>query len=269
MIPRLITIPISHYGERARWALDHAEIDYLEEHHLQMFAWPYAFAHGGRPTLPVLVLDSGPLNDSALIVRWAAERARVPLYPKDQRERREVERFEDELSTGYAVEGRLAVYDWFFRTFEACLPYNQGRAPAFEARVLQALGPAAAAMVVKHRLGLTPDAVVRAIDAVDRTHDRIAERLRDGRKYLFGDTFTAADLAFAAFSAPNIGPRRYGVPLPQPEDIPDEAAAARIRAWRAHPAGQFALRLYDERPKPRGRYLRDLAVPPHEAATAR
>ena len=29
--PRLITIPISHYCEKARWALERAEIPYREE----------------------------------------------------------------------------------------------------------------------------------------------------------------------------------------------------------------------------------------------
>lgn len=126
--------------------------------------------------------------------------------------------------------------------------------------MIEAVGPAAARWIMRRRLGLSDAAVAAAIDAVDRAHDAIAERLRDGRRYLFGDTFTAADLAFAAFSAPNLVPPQYPVPLPQPEQIPDEAAAARIRAWREHPAGQFALRLYRERPAPRGRYLRDLAV---------
>ena len=33
---RLITIPISHYCERARWALQRAGVDFIEEQHLQM-----------------------------------------------------------------------------------------------------------------------------------------------------------------------------------------------------------------------------------------
>ena len=31
---RLVTIPISHYCEKARWTLDHCAIDYLVETHL-------------------------------------------------------------------------------------------------------------------------------------------------------------------------------------------------------------------------------------------
>ncbi|MFT3776222.1 MAG: glutathione S-transferase C-terminal domain-containing protein [Minicystis sp.] len=258
--PRLLTIPISHYGERARWALDHAEIDYQEEHHLQIFSWGFALANGGRHTMPLLVLEDRVLDDSALIVSWAAAQARVPLYPADAAERQEIERFEADLSGAYAVDGRLLVYDWFFQTFEALMPYNAGRAPALEEHALRTLGGAAMA-IGRRRLGVTPAAVERSMGTVNRTLDAIAARLRDGRRYLFGDSFTAADLAFAAFSAPSLVPLRYPVTLPQPEIIP-EAAAARIRAWREHPAGRFALRLYEERPAPRGRYLRPLRVAP-------
>nr|WP_293103382.1 glutathione S-transferase N-terminal domain-containing protein [Okeania sp. SIO2F4] len=34
---RLITIPISHYSEKARWALDRLKITYKEEPHVPVF----------------------------------------------------------------------------------------------------------------------------------------------------------------------------------------------------------------------------------------
>src|SRR4051794_29219587 len=104
MLPRLVTIPISHYGERARWALDYAGIAYREAHHLQMFSWGAAYALGGRKTLPVLVTGAGVLNDSADILRWASDRAAVPLYPVEAADRREVERLEAEFAGDYGVE---------------------------------------------------------------------------------------------------------------------------------------------------------------------
>ena len=67
----------------------------------------------------------------------------------------------------------------------------------------------------------------------------------DGRRYLCGDAFTAADLAFAALAAPVIVPPEYGTPLPAPAELPAEMAAG-VRAFRAHPAGAFASRLFRE-----------------------
>jgi glutathione S-transferase len=73
----------------------------------------------------------------------------------------------------------------------------------------------------------------------------VAARLEDGRRYLCGDAFTAADLAFAALAAPVIVPPEYGTPLPAPDELPAEMAAG-VRAFRAHPAGAFASRLFRE-----------------------
>lgn len=71
--------------------------------------------------------------------------------------------------------------------------------------------------------------------------DVIGERLGDGRPYLFGDRFTAADLTFAALAAPAV----YTVPLPEPPDLAPHTAAL-VERFRGHPAGQFALRMFRE-----------------------
>ena len=54
---RLITIPISHYCEKARWALDRAGIAYREERHVQLVHRVAARRAGGGSTVPVLVTD--------------------------------------------------------------------------------------------------------------------------------------------------------------------------------------------------------------------
>src|SRR6188472_3725805 len=83
--PVLITIPISHYCEKARWALDRAGIAYRERAHLQVIHWiPVARAGGGK-TAPVLVWGDRVFADSADILEEANRR--IPrdhaLYPDD------------------------------------------------------------------------------------------------------------------------------------------------------------------------------------------
>jgi glutathione S-transferase len=98
---------------------------------------------------------------------------------------------------------------------------------------------------IRHLFAIGPETGVQAGAAVQRTFDAVAARLQDGRRYLCGDAFTAADLAFAALAAPAIVPPEYGTPLPQPDELPAEMAAG-VRAFRAHPAGAFACRLFRE-----------------------
>ena len=59
---RLITIPISHYCEKARWALERADIPYREERHVQLIHRIAARRAGGGQTVPVLVTPEGTLG---------------------------------------------------------------------------------------------------------------------------------------------------------------------------------------------------------------
>ena len=80
---RLVTIPISHYCEKARWALERAGIAYHEERHIQLVHRIAVRRAGGGTTVPVLVTPDGPIADSALILDWVDERtpAEHRLFP--------------------------------------------------------------------------------------------------------------------------------------------------------------------------------------------
>jgi glutathione S-transferase len=255
---RLLTIPISHYCERARWALDHAAIDYDEEQYLQLLSWFPAVRAGGRRTLPVLRCDDEVLADSGDIVRWASARAARPLYPDGAR-RADIEAFEREIADGFGLEARRFTYAWFFRCLDALFPYNAGSVSPVQDRVMRAALPLAKRFARRY-LDLR-EAPVRAAEvAVRRTMDRVAARLHDGRPYLFGDAFTAADLTFATLASLCVLPPQYGVALPQPDAIPDEAARAFVLEMRDHDAGRFILRMYEQRPPVRARFARAARV---------
>ena len=67
---RLITIPISHYCEKARWALDRAGIAYREERHVQGVHRLVSRRAGGSGTVPVLGTRDEVLGQSAQILDW-------------------------------------------------------------------------------------------------------------------------------------------------------------------------------------------------------
>jgi glutathione S-transferase len=124
--------------------------------------------------------------------------------------------------------------------------YNPTGVPAWERRALRLAYPALARLIDR-RLAITPASAAESLAAVHACFDAIAARLADGRARLLGERFTAADLTFAALAAAVLMPPGYGVPLPQPAELPAPMAAV-VRELRAHPAGEYALALYrDER----------------------
>lgn len=67
--------------------------------------------------------------------------------------------------------------------------------------------------------------------------------LGDGRPFLVGDRFTAADLSLASMMAPFLLPPEYGVRLPHPDRV-SPAMRATVDEMRGTLAGQHALRMY-------------------------
>jgi glutathione S-transferase len=229
---RLITIPISHYCEKARWALERAGLAYSEERHVQGVHRIVARRAGGGSTVPVLVAPEGVFAESEQILAYADESLpeAVRLFPADP-------------------DGRRLMYAHMLEQRRLMLRVNCQGVPAWERRVMTALWPLAVRWG-KRELGIGPTSRHDDEALVRHAFDAVAERLADGRHYLCGDRFSAADLTFAALSASVLVPPEYGVSLPQPEMLPAQIASP-VRAFRAHPAGEYALRLFrDERRRP-------------------
>jgi len=240
----LITIPISHYCEKARWALDRAGVRYRERPHLQLIHWLAVRRAGGGRTAPVLVCGDRVLADSAEIVAEADTRAPDArrLYPDDPAAADEVRELEREFDERLGPQGRLWMYDALRGRRDIAIAYACTGVPAWERRVLPVAYPLVTRVIDRY-LRITPDAVARSEAEVRGIFDAVAERLADGRPYLCGDRFTAADLTFAALAAAVLMPPEYGVPLPQPDELPEPMAAV-VRELRAHPAGAHALAMF-------------------------
>jgi glutathione S-transferase len=241
---RLITIPISHYCEKARWALDRAGLAYREERHVQGIHRVAARRAGGGLTVPVLVAPEGAIGESAQILAWVDQRLAPErrLFPAETGARADVHALCRRLDAELGPRGRRLMYVHMLAQRKLALRFNNHGVPGWEDRAVRWGWPLARGFV-RRELQITPGIEAADEAAVFAELDYVAERLADGRAYLCGERFGAADLTFAALSASIVLPPQYGVALPQPELLPPRTAAL-VRRAREHPAGTFALKLF-------------------------
>ena len=244
---RLVTIPLSHFCEKARWALDLAGVRYREEGHAPGLH-RLALVRLRATTVPVLVTDGRVVRGSDQILRWVDHAHGLGLVPERRADRQEVERWTTLFDARLGPDARLWFYSWATedpRLFVAALSPNVRRV---ERGLLRRLRPALARGIRRH-FAIGPATRDEAGERLSDVLAAAAER-RDGSPYLVGDRFTGADLTFAALAAPLVFPRSYGSPLPPQDAVPAEMRAA-IDGWRATRSGAAVIALYDRHRPPR------------------
>lgn len=245
---QLITIPMSHYCEKARWALERLGLDYHEERHLQGFHYPRTFIASGGPQVPVLIDGPTVITDSTAILKHLDHHAmpETRLYPSEPAARRRVEALEDLFDEVLGVESRRWVYACFMPMgMRAWRIAGQGTS-----RIERLLMPIVHALIGRHIarvLDLHPDSVAAGLARSRGIVQDMDALLADGRPFLDGDRFSAADLTLACMLAPFIMPPEYGIRLPRPDELPGSIRET-VEEFRNTLTGRHAMRLY--------RYLR-------------
>ena len=250
---RFITLPISHYCEKVRWALDRQRIPYREEGHAPLLhALSTLPATGFRVRTTPVLIDDNPgarhvIADSTDCLRYLATHYGASwLYAPP-----EAALLEDQLDSELGPHTRRLVYFYILPDAGRVVPLLTRETPALEARLAAPLFPLIR-RIMQRAMRIDAAGAERSREKVRQQLDLISERLRDGRRYLCGDALSAADITFAAMAAPVTLPPAYGrFELPALETLPPPLRDEIERA-RATPAGQLALRLYaeDRRPAP-------------------
>ncbi|HWU90235.1 MAG TPA: glutathione S-transferase family protein [Kofleriaceae bacterium] len=245
MATRLITIPFSHYCEKARWALDRVGAAHDEDGHLPLFHYLPVRRAGARRTVPVLIDSDRVIADSTDIVAWADARAPGALLPSDPADRAAALELEDDLDRQLGPATRRWAYFQLLprRDLEHLVLHA---VPRWERVALAAARPLVLRLLSR---GLKIDAAgaERSRKKIDEAFARIDALVADGRRFLVGGRFSVADLTFASLAGPILLPPAYGggrATIPSVDDFHGEART-RVEAWRASPAGRFALRLYE------------------------
>jgi glutathione S-transferase len=268
-LPLLITIGPSHYCDKARWALDYFNIKYKEDPHPPLFHLGTTLKYKTR-TVPLLITDDGIFKDSTDILQYLDKKApdKVKLYPQDINLRKEVEELEELFDTKLGPHSRRWAYFYLFQTTELIFKIFNTDIHPMEESLFETFYPVIKP-IMKKAMKISPQSTERSHNKIVEVFKIVEGKMSDGRKYLTGDTLTAADITFATLAAPVVYPRGYiknkakktsyferldkierieagemsEVQVNEFEDFP-ELMIEEIKEFRKMPAGIFARELY-------------------------
>ncbi|HEX2392353.1 MAG TPA: glutathione S-transferase family protein [Solirubrobacterales bacterium] len=235
--PTLWHIPVSHYSEKVRWALDHKRVDHVRRApipgtHIPIALW---LTHGASMTFPVLQVDGRALGDSTAIVAALEElRPEPPLYPADPDERARALALEEFFDEELGPHARLLVFHELIDEPDVFAELASRTVPGPLSQVKSLTG-AYARIFTSLRYGAQRDdaaaaARVKVLAALERLEAELAAADGD---YLVGDRFSVADLTAAALFYPVVDPDEG----PLPPGTPTPAAIAAFRASLAERPG--------------------------------
>jgi glutathione S-transferase len=200
-------IEISHYNEKARWALDYKGIPYELRapmpgtHRLTALR----LTRGKHDRLPVLGLDGRRIGDSTAIIAALEDYRPDPaLYPADPAERERALALEDHFDEELAPRVRRLIWHYTLPDTDATVDAVLANGSSFQRGLLRRSAPLAA-MMLRRDYAVDQASADEAVEGIRAAMDRLESEL-DGAEYLVGDSFTVADLAAASLFTPLLAP---------------------------------------------------------------
>jgi glutathione S-transferase len=238
--PVLWHFPVSHFNEKARWALDFKRVPHVRR--VLVFSYlPRALWATGQGSLPILWIHGRAIADSTRIIEELERRhPDPPLYPADPALRRralELEDFFDE-QLGHALRTAILAPLFAHDPDGAVAALTTGMGEGAR-RGIRAVFPLFRALY-KARHKINAATIEVAPTKVRSGLDRLAAEIQPSG-YLAGDRFSVADLTAAALFSPLVQPPEF----PYPPRAPMPRSLAEFRSAVAdHPAFQWVLEMY-------------------------
>jgi glutathione S-transferase len=240
---QLISFRVSHYCEKVRWAMDRLNVPYSEEFQMPPLHRLRTMRLGGS-SVPMLVRDGQVFKDSAEILDYL-DRLSAPeskLYPIEFA--REIKELEAMFDTKLGVAVRQWAYFYILPDRSLMKTLWCAGVPSWQSWLFPVTFSYTQSLVMKG-YQVNPENAKTAYEQIEAIFASVGNSLSDGRKYLMGNSFSAADLTFACLAAPLVAPAEYGGILPDSSQLPKEMLG-QMQVLQDTIAGQYALRLYRE-----------------------
>jgi glutathione S-transferase len=214
----LYHIEVSHFNEKARWALDYKGVPHRRKAPMPIahLAWALAMTRGQGKTFPILRLNGDTIHDSTKIIeRLERDYPEPPLYPSDPDDRRRALELEEFFDEELGPHIRRAAFAEVTRDPEVFAWVAAPRAGKLLHTGLKG-SMAVAGPVTRMRYGINSETAVegrrKTIAALERLESEVGPS-----GYLVGDGFTVADLTAAALLFPMVRPPEAAGAIPPVE----------------------------------------------------
>jgi glutathione S-transferase len=169
--------------------------------------------------VPVLVTGSEILPDSHSIVRWATAHGSDRLYPVEAGVCGKVLEVERYVDRELGPHVRRWAYSYLLGEPGLLTPCFARNVTRLE-RLLAPMVVQAARPLIRRAYRVDEATGRASLARAEEALAEVATWLADGRTYLVGDSFTAADLAFASLAAPLVCAPQYGGAMPPYDSLP-------------------------------------------------
>jgi glutathione S-transferase len=234
-------LQISHYNEKARWALDYKGIPHERREPMPGLHGVRAMVltRGAQRRLPVLDLEGRRIGDSTAIIAALEDyRPEPPLYPADGSQRARALELEDYFDEVLAPAVRRFVWHYTLPDPDAVVGSLFTKPSPTRERLLRATAPVASRMV-RADYSVNDESAARAREEIVAAMDRVEAELEPSG-YLVGEAFSVADLSAAALFTPLLAPpgRQYA-----PTTVVPEVKVLREELM-ARPGGEWVSEMY-------------------------
>lgn len=208
--PVLWQIDISHYAEKARWALDYKEVDHVRRSPLPGTHIPIALflTRGAQPTIPVLQMDGRAIGDStAIIAALDAKYLDQPLYPSKPDERERALNLEDWFDENLGPHTRLLPFYELIQEPDLFAEIAAESVPGPLGKVKPVVGAYARGYTSLRWGANKSEDADRAREAIVAAFDKLEAELEKGNgEFLVGDRLSVADVTAASLFYPIVVP---------------------------------------------------------------
>lgn len=243
---RLNTFAVSHFSEKARWALDFNQIRYTER-----ILVPGAHLWTTRKlqaasSVPLLEHDGQLIQGSGAILDYLEQHLNAKRLSVASAQAALCAELEALADRAFGLGVQRIFYGPLLAQRRTIVDLWSQGGPAWSRAFLN-LGYPLLAKGVARKYKVRPDKVAEAKELFRRSFDQFNVLLRDS-PYLIGDHITRADITVASLLAPLCSPPEHLTRWPA--QLPEEIAAFQ-NEFRGHPTWNFVLRLYHQQRRSR------------------